>query len=468
VRGPRRRGRHLQGIADEAVSFVLVTCCAQPFSRSSEVVAVSGLPCRYSRTLNKTKDTAEKASPIAYWDLSLHCLSWHRPGLVALLCHALSFLCRLFNGALIEKSHIMKQICTFKFFLVLCGGLGLVFVVCLLFWPFRNQVAYADAEDRGPTSHSTEIEMKPFDLGETGRALLGLRTMREVGAAFDPDHTLSVVEFSTKRTRQGQADHLGRPSLGLCWTGQTINHRGVLGIRVVGQFSLRQKLQHSPPVLGKIDEKIQTPAGNQDPVFRRLEPLLECCDHKDSLLFLAVWPKDATEVLQATFIGPLTGADVWYLGQMSKAFQQRRFSGLAPQEAAKLLNSTNPQLVWLGLARLQELGRLKPAHFHQALQSLPIKQIPAAVRELCLAALFPESRHGIEAALLSPRLSPQKQVLVLETLMDFLKVNRHGARDVLDQRKVRLAAKKLRTAAVKASDAGQLIRQLDRLSEVHW
>jgi hypothetical protein len=316
---------------------------------------------------------------------------------------------------------------------------------------------------------------KPEEKAEQGvtrassPALADPRQVVQIARSVEKGERLAVVRFETTRTG-GEMEATGKSSEGIADTAFGADDSGNCHIWVSGNFTLVKILHSQPPPLGRVNDDIPISGiSGKDPSYKRLEALLVVQEHKEPtpLILLAVWPMSATRVTEGTFYGPLTDADVAHVCDLVPLLAEFGFDGLTLDRAVALLESGNPQRVWLGLARLEKLHKLTPDDCEKALRSLPPAQVARIVQFLFHVARFdPEFRQCLPPRFLPLSLPVRKQELVLETVLESYNRDLNGAREAVDLAVLQGSAQEWRKKLADDPERATVVKLIDRLLDL--
>ncbi len=264
--------------------------------------------------------------------------------------------------------------------------------------------------------------------------MLSLNKVRALEKAVRASETVAIVSFvpdpgdvqpadqQTNGSVATSATRLGRHSL----AGQ---HNEVLHVR--GVFRVVLRLQNAFRSFGSLNENVLVGSRRPDSPYRRLKVLL-AAEPARPLCLLAVGTKRSSHILDANLSGPLADGDGERIQELVKQFEKPR-RAFTVEYSESLLDSPNPWLVWLGLAKLQKHDAVTARHFRKVIEDRPTaetSQLFEAMLDLafgngpCHADFMPE----LEALLGLP----EKQLVILHELKPYIEINPDDAANTMD------------------------------------
>jgi hypothetical protein len=292
---------------------------------------------------------------------------------------------------------------------------------------------------------------------------------------IEKDSPVAIVTFETD-TFEGQKivkGEFSKDKAQIAATGIHVVYSGQTVVRhVQGTFRLEKALNGKSPELGHIEQRVTLkvgPVGNlhRDDSYKRLSRLLAWqweVGKKKSVRLLAVWPKNSTKILDATFIGPISEKDAKGIAEVSELLKKQPFPKITEADAEEFLDSPNPWKVYVGLVRIQDLKSLSAIHFGRAIKSLPNSSIEAITDDfLTWAAPSRQKEATKELIDILGKTRPEKETGVLKSLNTAFRRNMHIA--YVDLPELRKGAQAYRTKIIDDPERRDVVRELDALIE---
>jgi hypothetical protein len=297
---------------------------------------------------------------------------------------------------------------------------------------------------------------------ERERVWLNLNRVGNIIQLIDEDSRVSIVKFKSDSFPKS------KHALSGFWIGDDGKS---LSIKVQGKFTLEKNLYGMSPPVGYYKEQFPLIKSwrfiDSDPVYQRLSPLLVFSD--ETIFLLAILPKkNAKNLLTAHFVGPLPPKDVSDLIDVGTFLAKHPFPKIDQENAEALLLTPNPWKIYLGLVRLKDLEKLSPAHFEQALKSLPESHVKAAVDDMFLTARTAwdgdkEIQKDLTKSLgtFFATTEPEKQQRILKAVnkeLDYIL-----SRKAVNLPELQAAARKYRATIVDDPRQAGVVQELDTL-----
>jgi len=192
--------------------------------------------------------------------------------------------------------------------------------------------------------------------------------------------------------------------------------RDVFSVR--GTFTVVKQINLAAPEVGRFD--LHIPLADEprwDPICRRLDILVPRAG-EDAPMFVTVLPPNRKRVLDGEFWGPFTAKDVEGVRQLTEFLLKTPIKAIRTHEAEEFLRSSNPWMVALGIAALDELGVLQSKHFTSAVAAVPEGYVTEFVSEALAYVEKPWVRDGLteQFSHMMTTESPEKQIRILTYL----------------------------------------------------
>lgn len=241
-----------------------------------------------------------------------------------------------------------------------------------------------------------------------------------------------------------------------------------------GTFSLVKRFRGEVPKLGKVSETINLRSPlfrlETDDVYKRLRSLLLPGFHqkRTPVTALAIWPKDTQNILDGTFVGPLSKRDIRHIDELAQMLDKEPFSKIEKRQAEMLLESPNPWKVYLGLGWLEDHKALDAQHFASALKALPSQSAENLLYEMLELGLFSGKQRMVARALGTAIATntPDKQLTLLRTLNEFSRQNRLYLSRRVDVAELQRAAAEYRASIVGDAKRRDVVKELDALLQL--
>ncbi len=190
---------------------------------------------------------------------------------------------------------------------------------------------------------------------------------------------------------------------------------------------------------------------------------------------LAIMRRSSKTPADGHFIGPLIENDVHNIPELVSLLTKEPFGKITARRAGELLDSPNPWVAWLGLARLGDLKVLRTKHFARAIRCRVPGDVEAIFREILSPAivfrypgaiLAPDMHADLSQRIVSLGHTPEMQEKVLRVLLKWLHEHRaanHGSTHPIDLPTMKQAARDYREKVKDDPAYRGVVRQLDAL-----
>lgn len=292
---------------------------------------------------------------------------------------------------------------------------------------------------------ATTIAAGHFSAEAPAERTISMWTVETVAKAVRPENFVAVVSFISGST----ADDFKVPqSLTKLVPLPVKDLKATDTLLIDGQINVIKTFHLTPPPVGHVSGafRVYMDSGG-DEVFRRLKALFPPNEvergvpHRVSKTnyALAVGPVGSTDILQATFFGPLDQSDFDSVEQLVAYLLAKRFEQIGRPEAEKLLANDNPWLAVLGLVRLKELRALPPQAFFTVMRHVPAETVPGVFQDISnyrgwLGSVgWPalESDFGPQTVAYLKDADPQRQTAFLKCLISTVRWDGNGLKKTL-------------------------------------
>jgi hypothetical protein len=184
-----------------------------------------------------------------------------------------------------------------------------------------------------------------------------------------------------------------------------------------------------------------------------------------SITLLAVTSSYTNSPIDSRFFGPLTVEDVASLPQFVEILLIQDHKKKLPKHGAEaLVHSMNPWLIELGLWRLRAEKRLIAKNFITAMTVRSPADTREVLNEMFNSAFMSRfSSQDMTSTVAEMIQLPDRQLIVLQTLNDWLPNDDCGVRSYLDISFLQDSARKYRDQVLAEGRDPDLVAQLERL-----
>jgi len=318
--------------------------------------------------------------------------------------------------------------------------------------------------------HSRSIQTDGADFHIDMAEVQGVLSLlsRNANVAIVTFQTEITESFRLKGDNSANGKKVYNPS-----TTVIIMDNKKVAIQVKGTFGLEKVLNGTIPKLGRVDSIVELAQGfpmlHRDESFRRLERLIpnQTVDAKTPpRKFLAIWPTDGKNILSAKFVGPITDRNVEEITEMAEFLKKNDLSKIAGTSAVELLESNNPWMIYLGLARLTEQKQLTPKNFTRAIESLPKANTQEVTYQLLSwAYVSNDKQEAVTSALIEflGKSAPEKEKLALVFINQFWRQDPTNVQRQVNLSELQKAAQSYRDKIANVTTRKDVIHELDAL-----